>query len=578
MKGISKTMALLLTILFGCTALLGQNQYNDFKTMSQKINKLGTDYPALCTVKSLVKTTGGKDIWVVSIGSGDRENKPGIAVLGGIEGNYLFGKELALGFAENLLKESANPDVKNLLNRLTFYVFPDVSPDATEQYFSPLKYERTVNARSTDDDKDFSFDEDPFEDLNKDGYITVMRVTDPAGTMIESEDDKRVLVAADFTKGQKGIFKIYSEGIDNDKDESFNEDGIGGVNFNRNFTYNYEEFGVNAGLHAVSEPETKAVADFLFDHFNIYATFSFGPQDNLGQTAAGAGRMGSGAPGAAVVTAGQGQGFAQFQSAAGGAGGGGRGTGGGTGIGDRRITSVMRTDETINRVVSDKFQSIVGLRNAPASKSSPGNFMDWAYYHYGRYSFGTPGWWYPVERGKNAEAAFLKYAEDNKINDVFVPWTEIKHPDFPDKKVEVGGIKPFVMLNPPAKILDSLILKNYKFVKAIAAMHPELEYTQPKVESLGENIFRITISVHNKGLFATCAEIGDMNMFTRIMRIVCEPASGQSFLSGQKTQRIRRLEGDQSSEYKWLISGKGTVKITAGALNTGTISTTLELK
>ena len=36
-------------------------------------------------------------------------------------------------------------------------------------------------------------------------------------------------------------------------------------------------------LHPVSEPETKAVADFLFDQFNIYAVFTFGPQDNLGQ-------------------------------------------------------------------------------------------------------------------------------------------------------------------------------------------------------------------------------------------------------------------------------------------------------
>ena len=40
---------------------------------------------------------------------------------------------------------------------------------------------------------------------------------------------------------------------------------------------------LNAGLHPVSEPETKAVADFLFDRFNIYAVFTFGPQDNLGQ-------------------------------------------------------------------------------------------------------------------------------------------------------------------------------------------------------------------------------------------------------------------------------------------------------
>jgi hypothetical protein len=204
--------------------------------------------------------------------------------------------------------------------------------------------------------------------------------------------------------------------------------------------------------------------------------------------------------------------------------------------------------------------------------------MDWSYYHYGRYSFSTPGWWFPAERGKNVEASFLKYADENKINDVFVPWTEIKDPDFPGKKVEVGGMKPFVMINPPASILDSLSIKNYKFVKAVAAMKPELEYLDTKIENVGENIFRVSLKVHNKGIFATCAEVGDINMFTRIMRITCEPAAGQSFLSGQKVQRIRRLEGDQSSEYSWLISGKGSVKVTAGALNTGTINTTLELK
>jgi hypothetical protein len=204
--------------------------------------------------------------------------------------------------------------------------------------------------------------------------------------------------------------------------------------------------------------------------------------------------------------------------------------------------------------------------------------MEWSYFHYGRYSFSTPGWWFPAERGRNAEASFLKYAEDNKIKDVFVPWTEINHPDFPDKKVEVGGMKPFVMINPPAAFLDSLSLKNYKFIKTIAAMRPELEYLDTKIESVGENIFRVTLKVHNKGIFATCAEIGDNNQWTRIMRIIIEPAAGQSFMSGQKVQRIRRLEGDQSLGYSWLISGKGLVKISAGAINTGTISTALELK
>ncbi|MCX6321262.1 MAG: M14 family metallopeptidase [Bacteroidia bacterium] len=544
-------------LCIGCLQLSAQNQYSNFRTMSQKIDALSREYPSICTIKSLVKTAGGKEIWVLTIGTGNKDSKPGIAVFGGVEGSHLLGKELALGFASSLLKESSSSEIKELLDKITFYVFPDVSPDATEQFFSDLKYERTVNARSTDDDRDFVFDEDPYEDLNKDGYTTLIRVNDPSGKYTESDEDKRVMVMADLSKGQSGSYLVYSEGIDNDNDDSFNEDGAGGVNFNRNFTFNYEEFGLNAGMYPMSEPETKAVADFLFDRFNIYAVFTFGPQDNLGQPFKASERQG------ATPTMGMGQ-----------------GTGRGQGMeqGDRKITSIMRTDETINKLVSDKYHEITGAKGAPVTKTTLGNFMDWAYFHYGRYSFSTPAWWFPVEKGKSTEVAFLKFAEKNKINDVFVPWTEIKHPDFPGKKTEVGGIKPFALINPPADTLGDLITKNYKFITAIAAMHPELEFLDIKTENAGENIFRISLKLHNKGIFSTCAEIGKNNIWTRIMRISLEPVVGQSFLSGQKVQRINPLEGDQSVEFSWLINGKGPVKVTAGALNTGTITATIELK
>jgi hypothetical protein len=564
MKGFSRIILFVAACFLVNVQLSGQGGYSDFKSMSQRISKLAADYPSLCQVKSLVKTAGGKDIWALSIGSGNRDSKPAIAIVGGVDGGYLIGTELATGFAENLLKGSGADSIKKLLDKITFYVIPNVSPDGTEQYFSSLKYESGKNSRSVDEDRDFTFDEDPFEDLNKDGYITIMRVTDPAGTMVESEDDKRLLVAADLSKGQMGIYSVYSEGYDNDKDGSFNEDGPGGVSFNRNFTYNYEEFGAGAGLHPVSEPETKAVADFLFDHFNIYATFSFGPQDNLAQSAAPAARGGG-------AGFGQGQGQVQAQPAA-------AERSFSRQTGDRRITSVMRTDETVNKLVSEKFREITGLKGSPPAKTNPGNFMDWAYYHYGRYSFSTPGWWVSADRGKSAEASFLKYAEDNKMEDVFVPWTVIDHPDFAGKKVEIGGIKPFIMTNPPADKLADLASKNYKFIASVALMHPELEFIDQKVENLGENIYRITMKVHNKGQFATCAEVGDNNQWTRIMRITVEPAKDQKILSGIKVQRIQRLEGDKSSEFSWLLSGKGTVKVTAGALNVGTINTSIELK
>ena len=551
---------LFLPIVFciGNLQLSAQNQYNNFKAMSQKIDALSREYPSVCSVKSLVKTAGGKDIRVLTIGTGNKDSKPGIAVFGGVEGSHLLGKELALGFASTLLKESSSSEIKELLGKITFYVFPDVSPDATEQFFSDLKYERTVNTRSTDDDRDFVFDEDPYEDLNKDGYITLIRVKDPSGKYIESDEDKRIMVTADLSKGQSGSYQVYSEGIDNDKDDSFNEDGAGGVNFNRNFTFNYEEFGLNAGMYPISEPETKAVADFLFDRFNIYTVFTFGPQDNLGQPLKASERQGTAAASTGMSQGmGRGQGMAQ---------------------GERKITSILRTDEVINKLVSDKYHEITGIKGAPVTKTTPGNFMDWAYFHYGRYSFSTPAWWFPVEKGKSTEVAFLKFAEKNKINDVFVPWTEIKHPDFPGKKTEVGGIKPFALINPPADTLGDLISKNYKFITAIAAMHPELEFLDIKTENAGENIFRISLNLHNKGIFSTCAEIGKNNMWTRIMRISLEPVVGQSLLSGQKVQRIDPLEGDQSVGFSWLINGKGSIIVTAGALNTGIINTTIELK
>jgi hypothetical protein len=62
------------------------------------------------------------------------------------------------------------------------------------------------------------------------------------------------------------------------------------------------------------------------------------------------------------------------------------------------------------------------------------------------------------------------------------------------------------------------------------------------------------------------------------MRISLETGSNQQFLSGQKVQRIQRLEGGESAEFSWLIMGKGKVKISAGAANTGTITTSAELK
>jgi murein tripeptide amidase MpaA len=70
------------------------------------------------------------------------EVKPAIAIVGGAEGSQILGSELAIGFAESILSGIGTDSIKALLEKTTFYVFPNMSPDASDQYFASLKYER----------------------------------------------------------------------------------------------------------------------------------------------------------------------------------------------------------------------------------------------------------------------------------------------------------------------------------------------------------------------------------------------------------------------------------------------------
>ena len=70
-------------------------------------------------------------------------------------------------------------------------------------------------------------------------------------------------------------FQVLTEGIDDDRDGLYNEDGLGGIDMNRNFPRNwgleFEQAG--AGPFPLSEPETRATIEFLSSHRNIGGVF-----------------------------------------------------------------------------------------------------------------------------------------------------------------------------------------------------------------------------------------------------------------------------------------------------------------
>ena len=153
---------LMMIVISGTVQTSAQSRYHNFNEMNATLKELSRKNPELCKLESIVKTTAGNDIWVLKIGLNDAGSKPGIAVLGGIDGRYLLGNEIVTGFAIKLLEKSGDPEISSLLDKVTFYLFPNVNPDATDQYFSNLKYERLVNGNPIDNDRDFKMNEDPY--------------------------------------------------------------------------------------------------------------------------------------------------------------------------------------------------------------------------------------------------------------------------------------------------------------------------------------------------------------------------------------------------------------------------------
>lgn len=537
-----KQSSLLLGVLICFTSLQlsAQSDYSNYSKLTQRLKKLQSANPSLSKLKSLTKTIGGHTIWALTLSKGDDKNKPAIAIVSGVDGKHILGPEMAVSIAENIVKNHAD-----VLENTTFYIFPNMSPNATENYFSSLKHYNNGNAKKTDDDRDGSVNEDPFEDLNKDGVITLMRIEDPTGDYIKLKEDERIVVPADKNKGQLGAYKVITEGIDNDKDGEFNEDGKGGIIFNKNFSFNYPYFKPGAGEHAVSELENRALLDFLYEQWNIFAIITLGPENNLSKPL-------------------------KYNP---------------SGARKRVVTSILKNDAALNKFLSGKYNKIIKDKNAPSSTGKGGSFFEWSYFHFGKLALSTPGWWAPKFKGdsitkakKNKYANFLQWAEKEGIQNAFVPWTEINHPDFPNQKVEVGGISPYIMYNPPFKMVKDISDKHTNFIVDLAKIQPEVVLENLKVEAVDNGFTRITVDVHNKGLLPTHTEMGKRSRWLRKIKVAINLNKNQELISGRKITLVDNIDGDKSVQFTWLVKGKGNVELEAGTSHTGIDKATVKLK
>lgn len=525
------TIAILVLVLTQ-NLIFSQADYPDLNQISKRLKTLDKD--SNVNLSTLTKTEGGKDIQVLKIGTGDLNNKPAIAILGGVEGYHVLSVELAIQFAERISTD------KKALDKTTFYIFPNMSPDAYAQYHDKLKYERRGNATDHDHDRDGRLSEDPYEDLNKDGFITQIRVESPLGKYTTHPDDPRVLIEVDTSATKSKRYQLYSEGIDNDKDGTFNEDLKEGIAFNKSFTYNFPAFEPLAGNYAVSQKESRALLDYLFEQWNIYAFVTFGPANNLSSPLK-----------------------YNAQDAK-----------------KRIVTSPLEGDVAINKMISEIYNKTVSQKPfMQDNMGTDGDFFQWAYFHFGRLSFSTPGWWVPeAEKDSTStsdqkikdtkESNFLKWAKQENLDNVFVDWKKVDHPDFEGKTVEVGGVKPFVMDNPPFSKVNSIAIEHTDFILKLAQHQPKLEFHNLKVETLKGGLKRITVDLLNNANLPTHSELGQRSRWLRKIRIDLS-ASKDNILAGNKIELVTKMDALETKSLSWIVKANGKLTLKAGAPHTG---------
>ena len=573
-------------------------EYHNNKSLAKLLASLAEQNPDLVRADGIARSIGKHKVWLVEVGKGSEQNRktrPAILVVAGIEGNDLIGSSIAVSWIKHLIEQyETDAEITRLLQTTTVYVIPRLNPDASEHFFNEPKFETSRNDKPVDDDHDGLIDEDGPEDLNGDGLITWMRIEDTEGEYILDPHDERLLIKADPLKNEAGAWRYLTEGIDNDHDELWNEDGPGGVNFNRNFPYNFDFFAPDAGVHQVSEAETRALADFIIDHPNIGIILTYGAADNLLKTPKGAPQPPRRKP----------------------------------------MTAIGEDDFGYYKAMGKLYRKTLGLSKELEDTSCPGTFSDWTYFHRGRLSLAARPWSPALavelsedgekekkkedneeveaasenekagqkkEKGNESKPEDEKKDVDKKPKDnedkrnekerkelkwfdehapqAFVEWQAIEHPDFPNQYVEVGGYSPFALTNPPAQMIEQIASKHTDFLIKVAQRLPLIGIRKVESRHLGQSVYEAKIQVENTGFLPTSLAHGQTTREVYTTRLIID-LDDEFFLSGTRITNLPPIRGSGGmEEVRYIIQASDHKKIDFKVISflAGQVTGTIEL-
>ena len=552
-------------------------EYFDYQTLCAHLQGLADAYPALASLEVIGQSWRGRDIHCLTLtntATGAHSDKPAFYIDAGIHAEEVATTQTAVYTIWYLLSNyGSDADVSWLLDKLAFYIIPRINPDGAEISLQ-TPHHWCGNGRYLPGEEQTSGLCQ--RDMNGDGFITQMRIPDPAGEWRVSDDDPRLMILREAGEVGRGpYYRLYREGeIRGDWDGvNFEIQKPRDGNLNRNFPAGwrpeFRQYG--AGEAPLSEPEARAVADFILDHPNIagmqcYHTHGglhlrpslVAPDDSLPRADLALynriGEMGTALTGYPVIS----------------------------------VYEEFTTDPDQPRV---------------------GSLMQWAYDEFGIITFSTELWnpelaagieqpaKYQVRaRSTQDEITLLAYNDEHLGGAGFIDWQPFEHPQL--GTVEIGGwTHMYTFRNPPPRsfaqteeardFLPETLHSNCLFTLRHAMTAPILNIRQLEAERLAEDLVKLSALVANEGFLPTHLTQRALAHGTAGGVEVVLESEDCELLMGSARQSIGHLAGreerttawspwlqqwsDTSARIEWLLRAKpGTVvSVAASAQKAG---------
>lgn len=437
-------------------------------------------FPELVEVTSIGRSHEGRDIWVATVtqkDSGAAADKPAFWADGNIHAAELTACTAVLYYLHQLVTGyGRDAAITQLLDTRTLYLCPRLCPDGAELALA----DRPRQIRSST--RRWPFDEEPvdgltIEDIDGDGRVLTMRIPDPHGTYKKYEQDPRLMVPREPGEFGGEYYRLLPEGSLRDWNgltTRINRDPEG-LDLNRNFPSHWrQEFEqLGAGPYPTSEPEVRAMVDFVIAHPNIGAAISFHTH---------------------------------------------------SGVILRPMGTLSDDDMIPEDLWAYKRFSALGekLTGYPVvsiwhefryhPKETIGGTQDWLYEHLGALFWVVELWspnqaaeiggykwidWFrehPVED----DLKLLKWSDEQCGGQAHVDWRPFQHPQL--GPVEIGGWdKLNYWRNPPPALREREAARFPAWMTQLALSLPRLELLRTEVRALGPDTWRVRLAVANSG-------------------------------------------------------------------------------